>query len=58
MQAAARRNGHSADVRSRRSETDFDFADKPEECFDKLSTNGKISNDFRQSSVRPEALEG
>jgi hypothetical protein len=31
---------------------------KSSECFDRLSMNGKISNDFNRSSVRPEALEG
>ncbi len=36
----------------------IDSAEKPEECFDRLSMNGKISNDFDHSSVRPEALEG
>jgi hypothetical protein len=35
-----------------------DSAEKPEECFDRLSMNGTISNDFNRSSVRPEALEG
>jgi len=36
----------------------IDSAEKPLECFDSLSMNGKISNDFDGSSVRPEALEG
>jgi len=35
-----------------------DSAEKPQECFDTLSMNGKISNDLNRSSVRPEALEG
>jgi len=35
-----------------------DSAEKPQECFDRLSMNGKISNDFDCSSVRPEVLEG
>jgi hypothetical protein len=38
--------------------TDYDSAEKPQECFDRLSMNGKISNDFDCSSVRPEVLEG
>jgi len=36
----------------------LDSAEKPYECFDGLSMNGKISNDFDRSPVRPEALEG
>jgi hypothetical protein len=36
----------------------IDPAEKPQECFDMLSMNGKISNDLNRSSVRPEALEG
>jgi hypothetical protein len=36
----------------------FDSAEKPQECFDRLSMNGKILNNFEPSSVRPEALEG
>ena len=37
---------------------DIDSAEKPYECFDRLSMNGKISNDFNGSFVRSEALEG
>jgi hypothetical protein len=33
-------------------------AEKPYECFDEAQHERKISNDFRSSSVRPEALEG
>jgi len=36
----------------------IDSAEKPQECFDRLNMNGKISNDFDCSSVRPEVLEG
>jgi hypothetical protein len=35
-----------------------DSAEKPQECFDRLSMNRKISNDFNPHSVRPEVLEG
>jgi hypothetical protein len=31
-----------------------DSAEKPQDCFDELSTNGKILNDYKRSSVRPE----
>jgi hypothetical protein len=34
--------------------TTSDSAEKPQECFDRLSTNGKITNDFNRPSVRPE----
>ena len=35
-----------------------DSAEKPYECFDEAQHERKICNDFRGSSVRPEALEG
>ncbi|MDP2604151.1 MAG: hypothetical protein Q8S00_16385 [Deltaproteobacteria bacterium] len=35
-----------------------DSAEKPFECFDEAQHERKISNDFKRSSVRPEALEG
>jgi len=38
--------------------TMYDSAEKPYECFDEAQHEWKISNDFRSSSVRPEALEG
>jgi len=38
--------------------TEIDSAEKPYECFDEAQHERKISNDFRSSSVRPEALEG
>jgi len=37
---------------------DVDSAEKPYECFDGAQHERKISNDFKRSSVRPEALEG
>jgi hypothetical protein len=36
----------------------IDSAEKPYECFDEAQHERKISNDFRSSSARPEALEG
>jgi hypothetical protein len=33
---------------------DIDSTEKPQECFDTLSMNGKIYNDLNASSVRPE----
>jgi len=35
-----------------------DSAEKPYECFDEAQHERKISNGFKSSSVRPEALEG
>jgi hypothetical protein len=40
------------------SDVILDSAEKPQECFDRLTMNGKILDDFEPSSVRPEALEG
>ena len=34
-----------------------DSAEKPYECFDEAQHERKISNDFKCSSARPEALE-
>jgi len=38
--------------------SDCDSAEKPYECFDEAQHERIISNDFKCSSVRPEALEG
>ena len=48
------------------SEQSEESDENSQECFDpstllrtgRLSMNGKITNEFKQSSVRPEALEG
>jgi hypothetical protein len=36
----------------------IDSAEKPQDCFDELSPNGKILNDYKRSSVPREVLEG
>jgi len=36
----------------------FDSAEEPKECFDKLTMNGFFMNEFNSESVRPELVEG
>jgi hypothetical protein len=43
---------------SPRKNSKYDSAEKPYECFDWAQHERKFFNDFKRSSVRPEALEG